>query len=130
MNPTIRKRALFLSIGLLVILLTSCIVIWLKCHDTSEQYTAYIYQNGTLIQTIDLSKVTHEYSLDFTGSNGGKNQVFVQPNGISVTYANCPDQVCVHQGIVRNSLLPITCLPNGLVIELKANHDNIDTITY
>ncbi len=130
MNPTIRKRALFLSIGLLIILLISCIVIWFKYHDTSEQYTAYIYQEGTLIQTIDLSKVTGEYSLDFTSANGGKNQVVVQPNGISVIYANCPDQVCVHQGVVRNSLLPITCLPHGLVIELKPNHANIDTITY
>lgn len=130
MNPILRKRALFLSIGLLVILLISCIIILVRYHDTSEQYTAYIYQDGSLIQTIDLAKVTKEYSLDFTTSNGGENQVFVQPNGISVTYANCPDQVCVHQGVVRNSLLPITCLPHGLVIELKPNNTSIDTITY
>lgn len=130
MNPILRKRALFLSIGLLVILLISCIIILVRYHDTSEQYTAYIYQDGTFIQTIDLSKVTDEYSLDFTSSNGGENRVLVQPNGISVIYANCPDQVCVHQGVVRNSLLPITCLPHGLVIELKPNNTNIDTITY
>lgn len=130
MNPILRKRALFLSIGLLVILLISCIIILVRYHDTSEQYTAYIYQDGMLTKSIDLSLVTKEYSLDFTTQNGGENQVLVQPNGISIIYANCPDQVCVHQGVVRNSLLPITCLPHGLVIELKPNNTNIDTITY
>lgn len=130
MNSTLRKRALFLSTWLLVILLISCIIILVRYHDTSEQYTAYIYQDGVLTRSIDLSQVTKEYSLDFTTQNGGENRVLVQPNGISVIYANCPDRVCVHQGVVRNSLLPITCLPHGLVIELKPNHENIDTITY
>lgn len=130
MNATIRQRALFLSIGLFLIILISCIVILVRYYDTSEQYTAYIYQDGTFVQAIDLSAVSAEYTLEFIAPNSGTNLVLVQPGCISVTYADCPDQVCVHQGIIRNSLLPITCLPHGLVIELKPNNNTIDTITY
>lgn len=130
MNTTLRKRALFLSSGLLFILIISCIIILIHYVDTSEQYTAYIYQGNTLVQVIDLSAVTDEYTLEFVAPDKGKNLILVQPDGISVTYADCPDQICVHQGVIRNSLLPITCLPHGLIIELKSNRTTIDTITY
>lgn len=130
MNPTLRKRALLLSIGLLLILIISCIIIVIRYNDISNRYTAYIYQNGILADSIELSNVTKEYTLIFTSENGGENHVLVQPEAISVIYANCPDLVCVHQGTIRNSLLPITCLPHGLVIELKPDNTAIDTITY
>lgn len=130
MNPTLRKRALYLSIALLVMFIFSCIFLVFRFHDTSEQYTAYIYRDGSLTETIDLSQVTQSYTLIYTTTNGGENQILVEPDGISVISANCPDLVCVHQGTIRNSLLPITCLPHNLVIELHANHTNIDTITY
>ncbi len=130
MNPTLRKRALLLSMVLLLMLILSCIVLLLRFNDTSEQYTAHIYRDGILVETIDLSLVTESYTLTFTTDNGGENQILVASGSIGVTDANCPDRVCVHQGIIRNSLLPITCLPHGLVIELKANQTEIDTITY
>lgn len=130
MNAKLRKRVLLLSVGLLIMILISCIIIFVRYNDTSQDYTAYIYQDATLLEAIDLSKVQEDYTLTFTAPGGGKNQILVQSGSISVTYADCPDKVCVHQGVIRNSLLPITCLPHGLVIELKPNQTTIDTITY
>ena len=130
MNPTLRKRALFLGIILLLILIISSIVLYYRYKDTSNHYTAYIYQDGTLLETIDLWTVTDDYTINITSKNGGSNQILVQRSAISVTAADCPDLVCVHQGTIRNNLLPITCLPHGLVIELKPKHSDIDTITY
>jgi hypothetical protein len=130
MNPTLQKRAILLSIILLIILTAGSIFLYLRYTDTAEHYTAYLYQNGTLLETIDLSTVTEEYSLTIISETGGRNQILVQPGAISVTDADCPDLICVHQGTIRNNLLPITCLPHGLVIELKPKHTNIDTITY
>lgn len=130
MKPILRKRAVLLSIILLLGLIISCIIIFIRYNDTSDRYIAHIYQDGILIQSINLANITSEYTLTFNAPNGGENRVLVQKDGISVIYADCPDQVCVHQGIIRNSLLPITCLPHGLVIELKPNHTSIDTVTY
>lgn len=130
MNPTIRKRAALLGLLLLFILAAGSIFLYLRYKDTSEQYTAYIFQDGVLLNTIDLSSVTTEYTLTISSENGGMNQILVQPGAITVTDADCPDLVCVHQGTIRNNLLPITCLPHGLVIELKPQHTTIDTVTY
>lgn len=130
MNPTLRKRALFLGIILLFIIIASGIFLCIRYRDTSDHYTAYIYQNGNLIKTIDLSSVTEEYTLSITAEDGGINHILVQPGAISVVHADCPDLVCVHQGAIRNNLLPITCLPHKLVIELKPRHTTIDTVTY
>ena len=130
MNQTIRKRALLLGMGLLIILLVSCIFIYLRYQDTSKSYIAYIYQQGILVEQIDLSSVTQEYTLTINAPNGGKNIVRIEPNAITITEADCPDLLCVHQGTIRNDLLPITCLPHQLVIELRANNTDIDTVTY
>lgn len=130
MNPTLRKRAFFLGLLLLFIVIGSCIFLLFKYKDTSDHYTAYIYQDGMLIKTIDLQAVTKDYTLNITSKTGGVNQILVQRGAISVTDADCPDLICVHQGIIRNNLLPITCLPHGLVIELKPQRTDIDTVTY
>ena len=130
MNPTLRKRAFLLGAILLLILTASSIFLYIRYKDTSDRYTAYIYQDGVLLETIDLWTVTEDYTLDISSKTGGTNQILVQPGAIAVTDADCPDLVCVHQGTVRNNLLPITCLPHGLVIELKPNSSDIDTITY
>lgn len=130
MNQTIRKKALLLGMGLLIILLFSCVYLFVRYKDTSATYTAYIYQNGKTVDQIDLSTVTEEYLLTYYSADGGKNVVRVVPGGICVIEADCPDLVCVHQGTIRNSLLPITCLPHGLVIELHENNTDIDTVTY
>ena len=130
MNPTLRKRAVFLGIILLFIISVSSLFLYLRYKDTSDHYTAYIYQDGILLETIDLWTVTSNKTITITTETGGNNQIFIQPGAISVIDANCPDLICVHQGAIRNNLLPITCLPHGLVIELKPQNTNIDTITY
>ncbi len=130
MNPQLRKRALLLSFCLVLIMLGSCLYLYMRHINDADTYTAYIYQDGTLVKQINLSSVAEEYTLTLYDSDGGMNTILIHPGSIAVTSADCPDQVCVHQGAIRNSLLPITCLPHKLVIELKANRTDIDTITY
>ncbi len=130
MKQTLRNRAILLSIGLFLILLISGIVLAYRSNTGHDSYTASIYQNGSLIMQIDLSAVSEPYTLTVTAPNGGSNTILVEPGKIAVTAADCPDQVCVHQGAIRNSLLPITCLPHKLVIELHSNRTAPDTITY
>ena len=129
MNQTIRKRALLLGTGLLIILLVSCIFIYLRYRDTSANYTACIYQQGILVEQINLSSVTEEYTLTFYAPDGGKNVVRISPDGIAITEADCPDLLCVHQGTIRNDLLPITCLPNRVVIRLTTEDGSIDAVS-
>lgn len=81
---------------------------------------ANVYQDGACIRTIDLSAVTEPYSFTVSWGDGGYNVVSVEPGRIRVAEADCPDQVCVRQGWISNSVAPVACLPHKLVIELSS----------
>lgn len=116
---TPKKTALLLTGIILFLCIISSISLLLLQRGTAGNYTAYIYLDGELYRTIPLAEVTSEYDFDINSENGGCNTVHVEPGAISIAAADCPDRICVKQGVLRNSLLPITCLPHGLVIELK-----------
>lgn len=92
-------------------------------NDTKEEnpgrVIADIYQDGELIQSILLDNVTETYTFTITNKNGGYNEIEVRPGSIGILSADCPDKLCVHQGFISTSLLPITCLPNRLVIQIR-----------
>lgn len=79
-----------------------------------------IYQNGTLLQKIDLQTVTAPYSFEISNEHG-TNTILVAPNQISVADATCPDRLCVKQGPIQRTGYPIVCLPHRLVIRLRSD---------
>ncbi len=79
---------------------------------------AVVSVNGEQLERIDLSKVRKAYDLDIT-TEYGHNIVHVEPGAISVSEADCPDQICVFQGKLTGSGIPIICMPHRLVIEIE-----------
>ena len=117
-----RKKAVLLAAVLLVIAILCGIRIYAVSHNAtgnSQALYADIYQNGELLQTIRLDTVTDEYTFEVPGEGGASNTVCVRSGSIAIISATCPDQICVHQGFISTSLLPITCLPNRLVIRVR-----------
>lgn len=141
--PSYQKNALLL---ILVLILVSAIsLFWIVWHSKPNTSTcaftgentvqddagsttqassqailiADIYQNGELLESITLSDVTEAYTFTVTGENGATNEVQVRPGSIGIISASCPDKLCVHQGFISSSLLPVTCLPNRLVIQVR-----------
>lgn len=49
----------------------------------------------------------------------GKNIVKIEAGKVSMIYADCPDQYCVHHAPIHDSYEPIVCLPHRLVVEIK-----------
>lgn len=131
-NPANKKAVIGFIAFIMLLLLVSVVCIFLMNNATGKSYTAYLYQDGILLQTIDLSTVTEEYQLTVASPDGGTNLIEVHPHEIAIIDASCPDHVCVKQGFIRNSMLPITCLPNKLVIQLQENTPGLkpDSITY
>ena len=78
---------------------------------------AQVYQDGVLIESLDLSTVTGPYSFRVE-NNAGYNIISVERGRICVSDANCPDKLCVRQGHAIGSM-PVVCLPHGLVIRLE-----------
>ena len=103
-----RKKAVLLAAILLVIAILCGIRIYAVSHSSTgngQALYADIYQSGELLETIRLDTVTDEYTFEV------------------------PDQICVHQGFISTSLLPITCLPNRLVIRVREEAVCLDDTT-
>ena len=114
-----QKNALcFLAFLLLLALF--CILWILVQGRQSQESEAFIYQDGVLIERIDLALVDTPYTFTVTGEGGCTNVIEVRPGSIGVLSADCPDQLCVHQGFTDSLLVPIVCLPNRLVIQVSA----------
>ena len=88
--------------------------------------TAQILQDGQLLYTLALDTPR---TLTVTAPNGGSNTITVEDGRICVSHASCPDQVCVKQGWVSRNVVPIVCLPNQLVIQIKGGESDLDAAT-
>lgn len=128
-----KKRAVIMVTVILCILAVSvCTVIYMQ-NTAAEGMYAYIYQNDKLIKTIDLSDVKEPYTVTITAENGGSNVLEVRQGSIGVVGATCPDHLCMNMGFISNSLMPVTCLPNHLVIRVGTGNGEsagMDGVTY
>ncbi len=125
------KKNLIIIITIIAVLLAgSLAAIFIISGQADDATYAYIYQSDTLIKTIDLTDVNETYTFTVTGDNGCYNIIEVRNGSIGIVEASCPDGLCCNMGFISTPVIPITCLPNHLVIELSddnAEHD-IDII--
>ena len=82
--------------------------------------TAVIYKDGQEIARVDLSRVTESYTIPLDG-----NVILVEPGSIRMQSADCPDQICVYQGVLHDAGR-IVCLPNRVLIEMEHAKDAPD----
>ena len=115
-------------IGAVLILLSAASLIFILLPKSQENgFTADIYQNGNLIASISLDEVREPYRFTVTGDGNCSNEIEIRPGSIGIISANCPDKLCVHQGFISDSRLPITCLPTRLLIRLRPESDSSET---
>lgn len=112
---------------LIVLLLVASIAAIVVQFAGRESGTAKIWLNGELVRTIDLTAVDEPYTFEVAGDTI-TNMVEVEKGRIRVTQADCPDQVCVRQGWISDSSVPVVCLPNGLVIEIVGTDNGLDAV--
>lgn len=111
------------------LLLISCAVWWIFISSApSQSKTVGIYQNGSLIEKIDLNSVTAEREIALTGEYG-TNTIYISQDHIEMKSAECPDKLCVKHGELKESGAPIVCLPNRVVIKFENGADDADART-
>lgn len=129
---SLKKRAVILAAVIAVITAGSilCIIYMYKTADTGAY--AYIYQNDRVIETIDLTNIHDTYRITVEAPDGGYNVIEVRQGSIGVVEASCPDGLCMNMGFIDNSLMPVTCLPNHLVIRVRndENTQELDGVVY
>lgn len=120
-----QKKVLIITCSMIaaIFFISVTALIGMNLEEPSHK-TAEIYQDGTLLYTIDLNNVTANYELTVTGDNNAYNVILVEQGQISMKEASCPDKLCVHMGKIHNASLPVTCLPNKVVIRIVLDTDN------
>ena len=121
-----KKAVIATTCIIFLILLLSLISIFHMEFSTADDLIAEIYQNGILVETIDLNNVTESYEITLDGTDDSYNTIYVEHGRISMKDASCPDHLCVHMGTISNSALPITCLPNKIIIKINSKYSNDD----
>ncbi len=132
----IRKRVLVLGI-LLVLILAASIISIIIIKKKSQKSTCYaeVYRDHELIETIDLSQVKEPYQVKIEYGDEDYNVLEVRRGSIGIVDSSCPDHLCEHMGFIDSSLMPITCLPNHLVIRIvneaeEEDDTGLDGIAY
>ncbi len=120
-----RKNALLLgSILGIMFVFCLCFLLFFPKFKTTDGLTALVYQDGQLLHSIDLTAVSAPYELTVSGENGSYNLLEIRPGSIGIIDASCPDKLCVYMGFQESTLLPITCLPNNVVIRIVGDGEN------
>ena len=119
------KHWIFLLLGILFI---SLLLLCLPHLFSPRHPVAEIYQDGVLIEVVNLDTTTEPISIPVIYED--KENILVASNGgIRMESANCPDKLCVHQGEIRTGGTPIVCLPHRLVIQIKNGYSATDAIS-
>ena len=133
-----KKTAVLLLLLIAIIVLSSAGALWYlylgpgASSEPGQAVIAEIYQNGKIIHTIHLDTVTESYTIRIDGDNEAYNVIEVHPGEIGICEASCPDGLCVNMGFIHSEILPITCLPNKVVIRIRKgdNPEHIDSVVY
>ena len=131
-----QKRAAVAISGFLFAICLCSLLFLLLPSGKPAAYIADIYQDGNLIMSIPLEDIPVSRSFTVESADGGTNRIEIRSGSIGILSADCPDKLCVKQGFIKDSRLPITCLPNKLVIRLRPAPDSSgepqdpDIITY
>ena len=105
------------------------LVILLHNNSSKTAKTAEIIQNGEVIRIVDLQNVPKPYEFEVISPDGGYNTVRVEYGKIGIIHASCPDQICVKQGFIADSVLPVVCLPNRLSVVITDDSNDLDAVT-
>ncbi len=109
----------YIAVCIILILAVTSAIFLLSFSRASNQTIATVYLDGVPIYTVDLSQVTQTETFT-VGTSGAQNTIQVSPEGIAIIQADCPDQVCVHQGVRAHGPTPIVCLPHHLTVRFSS----------
>ena len=128
-----KKKNIIAILILALIIVLSLFSLKMINRESKTLGIVKVIKNNEVIKTIDLSKVKESYEFEVKGDNEESNTIKVENTGVSIVSASCKDKICIHTGKIKDSSLPIVCLPNKLIIKFestKESEDNIDGKTF
>ncbi len=121
----------YILIGLYVVITLVIAVIMLRPPSgVIDSYYLELQVDNEVYKRIDLP-VSEETTIEID-TEFGHNIIKIDGMEVSVIYADCFDQVCVNQGVIKRVGNVIACLPSKLLVEIKGNiiEDDLDAVSH
>ena len=90
----------------------------------AENPRVVIEVDGEIFADYDMDEV--KGIIPISTENGGENRVWVQEDLVFMDSANCPDQTCVKQGVIKDGTVPIVCLPHKVIVRIEGGESAFD----
>ena len=119
-----RKHTTLVRDTLLIItlLLIGIILLFvLRGRSNEGSYVIIMYQNEEKAR----------FSLASDGIyniNNGKNKIEILGGKVRMTYADCPDELCIRQGWIEFDGQSIICLPNKITVMVSGGDSLVDFV--
>lgn len=112
---------------LIVLLLAFCVVIFglIQIFVKKDGAAAVVKVDGNVVEELDLKR---DNMIEVAGYNGGVNKIEVKDGKVRMTYADCPDELCVKTGWISKTGETIVCLPHRVVVEITGEGGGVDSI--
>lgn len=125
-NKVRLKRDIILVLSMVIIAAAAFLIINFAVKKDGSY--AVIKVDGNVIKTLDLN--SGETTIEVNGYQGGVNKVVINDGKVSMTEADCPDELCVKTGKISSVGETIVCLPHRVVVEIKGSpdDDSIDSV--
>lgn len=125
-NKVRLKRDIILVLSMVIIAAAAFLIINFAVKKDGSY--AVIKVDGSVIKTLDLN--SGETTIEVNGYQGGVNKVVINDGKVSMTEADCPDELCVKTGKISRVGETIVCLPHRVVVEIKGSpdDDSIDSV--
>lgn len=114
-----KKRDLILIVAILAVAL---LLLGIVALTRKEGAYVVVRVDGEEVARYSLAE-DGEYSL-----NGGTNILRIEGGQAYLTYADCPDHLCVKQGRVHSTGEVITCLPNKLTVTVYGAESDVELV--
>lgn len=90
--------------------------------STEVSYYVQVHVNNRVEALISIED-EGDYTFENIYSNG-VNVIHIGDGGVYMDSANCPDQVCVYQGVIEpGTIIPIICMPNYVYVSIVASDE-------
>lgn len=92
-------------------------------------YRLFFYQSGDSVSVMVDGKVYQKLplntdtALDIPGAAGGTNHLEIKNGTASITDADCPDKLCVHQKKIKNQGESLVCLPHKVTVLVSSHRE-------
>lgn len=107
-----KKNDKILIIGILIV--AAVVALFYAFRGDGKEVA--VYRDSEEIYRFDLSD---SVKIMLEDENGQQNELVIEDGKAYLTYADCPDKICVKQGEISNEGETIVCLPHKLVIEIE-----------